>query len=241
MTGLIALTGTVVTLFKLWWFHDMRHDLAALILSGSPSPGHVRRLIAGIMPDGGTQIAPALNESYRRILPVNATYRHIVLLTDGISEEGDSLTLSRYAAIPRDKAVQLLQTIERTLESRHNKRQPYGDWGVLCAFPPFKRVRDIRAKTAFAFRYHNGSDWPYWDGVYAEERLRHGLGGVRYALTRWWQYCLAQGWAGPVEYFSPPFGRGSLLQGWSAMPAAVVLKYGAAALGEALPALEAAS
>ncbi len=58
----------------------------------------LRRLIAGITPDGGTQIAPALNESYRRIVPVNATYRHIVLLTDGISEEGDSLTLSREAA-----------------------------------------------------------------------------------------------------------------------------------------------
>ena len=51
----------------------------------------IKRLISGITPDGGTQIAPALNEAYRRILPSNATYKHIVLLTDGISEEGDSL------------------------------------------------------------------------------------------------------------------------------------------------------
>lgn len=57
----------------------------------------IKRLIAGITPDGGTQIAPALNEAYRRILPIPATYRHIVLLTDGISEEGDSLTLARDA------------------------------------------------------------------------------------------------------------------------------------------------
>jgi glycogen debranching enzyme len=148
---------------------------------------------------------------------------------DGFVEDHlvlDSLTLTRYNAVPDDKAVRLLQSIERTLESRHNTEQPYGDWGVLCAYPPFKRVRDIRAKTAFPFRYHNGSDWPYLDGLYAEERLRHGLGGARYPLTRWWEYCLAQGWAGPVEYFAPPFGRGSLLQGWSAMPAAVALQYG---------------
>jgi len=59
------------------------------------------------------------------------------------------------------------------------------------------------------------------------------LGGVRYALTRWWEYCLEQGWAGPVEYFAPPFGRGSLLQGWSGMPAAVALKYGAEAVNAA--------
>ena len=57
----------------------------------------IKRLISGITPDGGTQIAPALTEAYHKILPANATYKHIVLLTDGISEEGDSLDLSREA------------------------------------------------------------------------------------------------------------------------------------------------
>jgi len=57
----------------------------------------IKRLIAGITPDGGTQIAPALNEAYRRILPLTSTYKHIVLLTDGISEEGDSMTLAKEA------------------------------------------------------------------------------------------------------------------------------------------------
>lgn len=57
----------------------------------------IRQLVAGIVPDGGTQIAPALAEAFRRILPVHASYKHIVLLTDGISEEGDSLDLARQA------------------------------------------------------------------------------------------------------------------------------------------------
>ncbi len=61
----------------------------------------LKRLIAGIMADGGTQIAPALQEAYRRILPVRAIYKHILLLTDGISEEGDSLALAREAAVNR--------------------------------------------------------------------------------------------------------------------------------------------
>lgn len=61
----------------------------------------IKRLISGITPDGGTQIAPALNEAYRRIVPSNATYKHIVLLTDGISEEGDSVELSREALLKR--------------------------------------------------------------------------------------------------------------------------------------------
>ncbi|MCP5110307.1 MAG: VWA domain-containing protein, partial [bacterium] len=58
----------------------------------------IQRLVAGITPDGGTQIAPALAEAYRRVLPTRATFKHIVLLTDGISEEGDSIQLAQQAA-----------------------------------------------------------------------------------------------------------------------------------------------
>ncbi len=57
----------------------------------------IKRLISGITPDGGTQIAPALTEGYRRILPSKAVYKHMVLLTDGISEEGDSMSLAKEA------------------------------------------------------------------------------------------------------------------------------------------------
>ncbi len=57
----------------------------------------IKRLISGITPDGGTQIAPALAEAYRKVLPSNANFKHIVLLTDGISEEGDSIDLAREA------------------------------------------------------------------------------------------------------------------------------------------------
>jgi Ca-activated chloride channel homolog len=58
----------------------------------------IKRLVAGITPDGGTQIAPALTEAYRKVSAATATFKHIVLLTDGISEEGDSLEVSREAA-----------------------------------------------------------------------------------------------------------------------------------------------
>jgi Ca-activated chloride channel homolog len=59
--------------------------------------GTIKKLIAGITPDGGTQIAPALTEAYQKILPHTAIYKHIVLLTDGISEEGDSMNLTKEA------------------------------------------------------------------------------------------------------------------------------------------------
>ncbi len=61
----------------------------------------IKRLIAGITPDGGTQIAPALTEAYRRVAPVTATIKHVVLLTDGISEEGDSISIAKEAALQK--------------------------------------------------------------------------------------------------------------------------------------------
>ena len=61
----------------------------------------MKRLISGITPDGGTQIAPALAEAYKKILPAVGAYKHIVLLTDGISEEGDSIALAKEAAANR--------------------------------------------------------------------------------------------------------------------------------------------
>jgi Ca-activated chloride channel family protein len=70
----------------------------AVPIRSADNKAAIKREISGIVPDGGTQIAPALTEAYRKILPVNAAYKHIVLLTDGISEEGDSLGLSRDAA-----------------------------------------------------------------------------------------------------------------------------------------------
>ncbi len=61
----------------------------------------IERLISGIQADGGTQIAPALAEAYHKVLPLDVAYKHIVLLTDGISEEGDSIELSRRARAAR--------------------------------------------------------------------------------------------------------------------------------------------
>lgn len=137
----------------------------------------------------------------------------------------DSLTLLRFEAVTPERAKTVLGHVQSLLETRNNDKQPYGDWGVMCAWPPFKRPADTRAKSAFAYRYHNGSDWPYLSGLYAEQRLKYGLDGWDYPMLRWWQTSLENGWIGSVEYFAPPFGRGSLLQGWTGMSAAAILEY----------------
>jgi Ca-activated chloride channel homolog len=69
----------------------------AVTLRKAEDRTRIKQLIAGIRPDGGTQIAPALTEAFQRVLPTQATYKHIVLLTDGISEEGDTFDLAKKA------------------------------------------------------------------------------------------------------------------------------------------------
>jgi glycogen debranching enzyme len=137
----------------------------------------------------------------------------------------DSLMLLRFDAVSSQTALALLAVMRDRLESRRNRDQPFGDWGVFCAFPPYQRAGDLRAKSADAWRYHNGGDWPWLDGLYAAERLRRDLAGWRYPLLRWWRACLDEGWAGAIEHYSPVYGRGSLLQAWSSLPTAVALAY----------------
>ncbi|WP_248308721.1 mechanosensitive ion channel domain-containing protein [Bosea sp. 124] len=46
LAGLVAITSLAVTLFKVWWFFDARHDLTTLILRYEPVPGPGLRLLA---------------------------------------------------------------------------------------------------------------------------------------------------------------------------------------------------
>lgn len=180
------------------------------------------------------QLAQCGRQSLDRVLWQDAGWYADYADPDGVTEPHlslDSLTLIRPGGVAEDRALTLLESCRTRLETVLNVDQPYGDWGVMCAWPAYGTRRDVRSKTAFAYRYHNGSDWPWLDGFYAEERLRRGLGGARYALTRWWEVSLGMGWMGAVEYYSPPWGRGCLLQGWSAMPAAVALRYRDQVLG----------
>ena len=60
--------------------------------------------------------------------------------------------------------------------------------------------------------------------MYAAVLLRrHDPLGLE-VLSRWWSYGLEQGWLTPVEYFSPAWPVGGMLQGWSSMPAAVLAR-----------------
>jgi glycogen debranching enzyme len=135
----------------------------------------------------------------------------------------DTSTLLRFGLADERTARRTLDTFARELETRAWPDGPLHDWGVACLRPTYPAWVPRRGKSRFPHRYHDGAEWPYWSGVYAEQRLRRGLDGWRYPLTRWWEVGLARGLSTPVEYHSPPWPPGSPATGWSSMPTAAVL------------------
>ena len=126
-------------------------------------------------------------------------------------------------ALP-DRATRMLTQMETLLETRHNTR--YGEFGTMCVYPPYACAARLVEKSAEPLRYHNGADWPYLSALYAFAKKMYGM-EYRYALTRWYERGLAQGYATPWEYDSPYYPVGGMLQGWSAF-AAFVLDHDAA-------------
>ena len=138
----------------------------------------------------------------------------------------DTLLALRFGAAPPDRAESVLAAARRLLQTRHNHEQPYGDWGVMCCWPPYTQRRDLFAKSAKPYNYHNGAEWPYLSAIYAQLLMEHGDDDWRYALTRWWEIHLEKGWLAPVEYHTPAHPVGAHLQGWSGLAAYAMLAGG---------------
>ncbi len=122
---------------------------------------------------------------------------------------------------PPDRAKRMLEQMEALLETKNNKEQPAGDFGVMCVYPFYGRVDSAYQKSSQPYYYHNGSNWPYLSAMYAYAKRMMGM-EYRYALESWFPYNVEKGNFTPIEFFSPPQKDGSLLQAWSAACAFVL-------------------
>ncbi len=136
----------------------------------------------------------------------------------------DALVALYYHLLDEPETKRILAASDKLLRASQNTEQPYGDYGLLCAYPIYSNQADLFDKSASPFCYHNGADWPYWNGMLANVLLERRDPTAMDVLTRWWVYGLEQGWLTPVEYYSPAFPVGGMLQGWSSMPAAILYR-----------------
>jgi hypothetical protein len=136
----------------------------------------------------------------------------------------DTFVVLYFNLLDEAHTSRMLDAAKRMLRARNNQEQPYGDYGLLCTYPPYAKAEDLFDKSASPYCYHNCADWPYWDGMLSDVLLRRRDPLGMEVLTRWWEYGLEQGWLTPVEYYSPAFPVGGMLQGWSSMAAASLLR-----------------
>jgi glycogen debranching enzyme len=134
----------------------------------------------------------------------------------------DTVPALLWGLVPEERRERFLCNLEQLLETRNNSGQPFGDWGVMSVFPPYQYPEHLVEKSMDEYCYHNGSEWPYWSAFYALVKKRLGK-EYHYPLTRWFVLGTEQGWYTPFEYHNPLTGRGSLLQGWSAFAAALLM------------------
>ena len=108
----------------------------------------------------------------------------------------------------------ILDNVSRLLETRNNKAQQAGDFGVMCVFPFYRGIDRARNKSSQEYEYHNGAVWPYLSALVAYAQLMNGR-DYAYALTSSFDWNIAKGNYTPIEYYSPIRPDGSLLQAWS--------------------------
>jgi len=131
----------------------------------------------------------------------------------------DTVFAVLFGIAPENRAKRLLSGMERLLETQNNGT--FGEFGVLCVYPPYRNATRLVEKSTEPLRYHNGAEWPYLSALYAFAKKLYGM-DYRYPLTRWYTRGLSLGFRSPVEYFSPPYPAGGMLQAWSAFGAFVL-------------------
>ena len=114
-----------------------------------------------------------------------------------------------------ERAQRVLSAMEKLLESKNNKKQGGGNFGVMCVYPPYKHPKAACHKSARLYDYHNGANWCYLTAMYAYAKQLYGRDWKGPILDTF-RYLFAHGHYTPIEYFSPVCPPGSPLQGWSA-------------------------
>lgn len=138
-------------------------------------------------------------------------YRSGDFVEDNLS--ADTVLAVLFGISDERQTERLLDNVSRLLETRNNKSQPAGDFGVMCVYPFYRGTDRARNKSTQEYEYHNGAVWPYLCAIVAYAQLRRGR-DYTYALTSSFDWNIKKRNFTPIEYYSPIRPDGSLLQAW---------------------------
>ncbi len=169
------------------------------------------------------EAAQRVKESINRILWDEEKGYYVNYVDGDFTEDNlsvDTVLTYLFGIADEKRAQRMLDSMEALLETKNNRQQLAGDYGVMCVYPFYKRIGAAYFKSSQDYYYHNGANWPYWSAMYAYAKALAGR-EYRYPLESWFSYNLERGIYTPVEYFSPCRKSGSTLQAWSGVAAFV--------------------
>ena len=126
----------------------------------------------------------------------------------------DTIVAVLFGISDEEKTGRLLDNVSKMLETRNNRIQRAGDFGVMSVFPFYKGEDRYHNKSSQDYEYHNGAVWPYLSALVAYAEAKNGR-DYEYALTSSFDWNIPRGNYTPIEYYSPIRPDGSLLQAWS--------------------------
>lgn len=118
----------------------------------------------------------------------------------------------------KERKRKMLEKMERILESKNNKEHSFGSFGTFSVFPPYQYKEHLVEKSSYPYYYHNGSDWPYFSSMYALTKFKNDM-EYEYSLFQWFHTMVEQGHYTPIEFYTPTYPVGGMLQGWSGVGA----------------------
>ena len=127
-------------------------------------------------------------------------YRDGDFVEDNLSV--DTILAVLFGIADEEKTERLLDNVSAILESRNNKSQGAGDFGVMCVYPFYRGLGRTFHRNLQDYKFHNGAVWPYWSALVAYAQLMHGR-DCTYALTSSFDWSVKHGSYTPVEYYSP--------------------------------------
>ncbi len=127
-------------------------------------------------------------------------YRKGDLLEDNLS--ADTIFAVLFGISDREKTGRLLDSISALLETRNNKLQPAGDFGVMSVYPFYRGIDRCYNKSGQEYGQQNGAAYPALSALIAYAQLLNGR-DFSYALTSSFDWTIKHGNYTQVDYYSP--------------------------------------
>ncbi|MBP5348787.1 MAG: hypothetical protein J6Z13_00330, partial [Clostridia bacterium] len=86
----------------------------------------------------------------------------------------DTVVAVLFGISDEEKTKRLLDNVSKMLESKNNKIQRAGDFGVMSVFPFYKGEDRYYNKSSQDYEYHNGAVWPYLAALVAYAEAKNG-------------------------------------------------------------------